>query len=62
MRDFAYQNPMLLIIGFFLLGAWLRPYLDWDVITWFLAGILIAHLFWGTKWKKGQGIGGYSGT
>ena len=59
MRDFAYQNPMLLIIGFFTLGVVLRPYVDWDDIKGLLVGILLAHLFWGTKYKKGQGIGGY---
>ena len=55
MRDFAHQNPLLLIIGFFLLGAYIRPYLEWQDVRWFLAGLLMAHLFWGTKWKKGQG-------
>lgn len=60
MRDFAYQNPMLLIIGFFILGLALKPYISSGYILPFLAGMLIAHLFWGTKWKKGQGIGGYN--
>ena len=55
MRDFAYQNPMLLIIGFFCLGMLLRPYMDWDDTWKFFAGLLLSHLFWGTKWRKGQG-------
>ena len=55
MRDFAYQNPILLIVSFFLLGMWLRPYLDWSMVLPLLVGLLMAHLFWGTKWKKGQG-------
>lgn len=55
MRDFAYQNPMLLIIGFFLLGMWLRPCISWNSVLPFFIGMLAAHLFWGTKWRRGQG-------
>ena len=55
MRDFAYQNPMLLIIGFFILGMVLKPFISSGDILPFLVGMLVAHLFWGTKWRKGQG-------
>lgn len=55
MRDFAYLNPLLLIFIFFGLGMWLRPYVDWDDLWKFGAGLLIGHVLWGAKWKKGQG-------
>ncbi len=56
MRDFAYQNPFLLAVLLFSLGMWLRPYLNWDMVLPFLVGVLIAHLFWGTRWVKRQGL------
>lgn len=55
LRDFAYQNPMLVLMIGFGLGIWLRPHLDLNHVIPFLAGMLIAHLFWGTRWRKGQG-------
>lgn len=55
MRDFAYQNPMLIILIGFALGMWLRPYMELSDLWKFFAGMLLAHLFWGTKWRKGQG-------
>lgn len=59
LRDFAYQNPMLVLFIGFGLGMGLNDYVDVSDIWKFFAGLLLAHLFWGTRWKKGQGIGGY---
>ena len=54
MRDFAYQNPMLMLFIGFGLGMGLDRYVSWDDLWILFAGILLAHLFWGTKWRKGQ--------
>lgn len=54
-RDFAYQNPLVLIILFFLVGYYMRQLFHSDDIPKIGAGLLLAHLFWGTKWHKGQG-------
>ena len=56
MRDFAYQNPFLLIMLAFLLGMWLKTHLNWDMVLPFLGGVLLSHLFWGTKWIRHQGV------
>jgi len=58
MRDFAYQNPFLLIMIAFALGIALHSLVEWNDVWKFFAGLLLAHLFWGTKWRKGQGKGG----
>ena len=55
MRDFAYQNPVLVLFIGFGLGMWLRPFMEWRDLWLFFVGFLLAHLFWGTKWRKGQG-------
>ena len=55
MRDFAYQNPLLVAMLFFGLGMLLRPHVDWDDLWKFLAGLLIAHVLWGAHWIPGQG-------
>ncbi len=54
MRDFAYQNPMLVFLLGFGLGMLLWPYMDIHDLWKGFAALLLAHLFWGTKWQKGQ--------
>ena len=54
MRDFAYQNPILVLFIGFALGMVLRPYMEIEDLWKFFTGLLIAHLFWGTKYRKGQ--------
>lgn len=54
MRDFAYQNPFLVLMLGFSLGMTLHSYVEWrDLIIGF-SFFLLAHLFWGTKYKRGQ--------
>lgn len=55
MRDFAYQNPMLILFIGLGAGLVLHEYLGWNDLWKFFVGMLLAHLFWGTKWRKGQG-------
>ncbi len=54
MRDFAYQNPMLMFFIGIGIGIWLHSWLEWrDVISGGVC-LLLAHLFWGTKYRKNQ--------
>ena len=54
MRDFAHQNPFLmLLIGFFF-ALVVKSYLRWDYLVVGSLCFLAAHLFWGTKYRKGQ--------
>jgi O-antigen/teichoic acid export membrane protein len=55
MRDFAYQNPIFLVLGFFLVGFVLGKYFHWSYVVPIFGGILLGHLFWGTKWRKHEG-------
>ena len=59
MRDFAYQNPMLMFFIGLGLGIWLHAWLQPRDLIIGGSCLLLAHLFWGTKWKKGQGLNGY---
>ena len=58
MRDFYHNFEYLIIIGFFTLGYFLRPYFT---VREFTIGItvgticfLLGHLFWGKKYIEGQ--------
>ena len=54
LRDFSHQNPMLVLFIGIGVGIWLHEWLEWRDLIIGLTCILIAHLFWGTKWVKGQ--------
>ena len=58
MRDFYHNFEYLIIIGFFSLGYFLRPYFT---VREFIIGIvvgticfLLGHLFWGKKYIENQ--------
>lgn len=52
MRDFAYENPLLLILVALLIVLWILGIVS--NILWLLGGVLLGHLFWGTERRKGQ--------
>lgn len=54
MRDFAYQNPFLMLLIGFGIALAVKPYLRWDMLIVGFLCFLAAHLFWGTKYRKGQ--------
>jgi hypothetical protein len=54
MRDFAYRNPVLVGMMCFVGGIIVSPLWKWHEMWPLGAGFLIGHLFWGTKWRKGQ--------
>lgn len=56
MRDFAYLNPMLMFFLGIGIGIWLHSWLEWRDLVIGGACLLLSHLFWGTKFKKGQGL------
>jgi len=51
-RDFCYQNPLLLIL-ITLMVVLCFLHMKHEVL-WVLGGILLGHLFWGTRWIPGQ--------
>lgn len=53
-RDFAYQNPLLVLLIGINIGFWLAPYLRVIGLSYFAAGLLAGHLFWGTKYIPGE--------
>lgn len=56
MRDFAYQNPLLMLLIGLNVGFYLGSILVADLVHVgvFFSGLLAGHLFWGTKWQKGE--------
>ena len=58
LRDFYHKFEYLIIIAFFSIGYFVRPYLtirEFCLIT----GVgtfcfILGHLFWGTKWEPNQ--------
>ena len=57
MRDFAHQNPMLVLFIGVGLGIWLHSWLEWRDLRIGSTFLLLGHLFWGTKYRRGQGKG-----
>jgi len=53
-RDFYHKHPILWTSLVIILGFWLHSWLDMKVVSCILTGILIGHLFWGTKYEEGQ--------
>lgn len=56
-RDWWHEYEFLWILALIAIGAALGKYY-WDQL-WvglaiFAAGYLFGHLFWGTRWRKGQ--------
>lgn len=54
MRDFSYQNPLLLLIGAFTAGVFLGKFWHWQSLGYILLGLLLGHLFWGTRYVANQ--------
>ena len=56
LRDIYHQIP-LIAIGFYIgLGYVLGRFItfNWQVLAALLFGVILGHLFWGTKYKPGQ--------
>ena len=51
-RDFCYPNPMLLVLVA-LMVVLVLLHIKHEIL-WVGLGILLGHLFWGTKWRKGE--------
>jgi uncharacterized membrane protein AbrB (regulator of aidB expression) len=58
-RDSYHEIPILWIIGLTVIGSTIGHYVGWisflKFMGIFLLGVLIGHLFWGTKWIPDQG-------
>ena len=54
MRDFAYQNPFLVLLLGFFAGITLYSFLEWRDLIIGSTFFLLAHLFWGTKYRRNQ--------
>lgn len=52
MRDFIYQNPLSLVLTLVVVLSVLL-HIKHEIAV-FLAGLLFGHLFWGTRWHKGE--------
>lgn len=57
-RDFYHKAELFIIVGFFMFGYFIRPYLSvgtfWTYIGVLSGGYILGHLFWGRKWIRGQ--------
>ena len=58
LRDFYHKFEYLIIIGFFSIGYFIRPYLTLREF-YLVTGVgtfcfILGHLFWSTKWIEGQ--------
>lgn len=53
-RDFVYENPVLMILLGMVAGIALQRWLTGENVFHFAIGFLAGHLFWGTKWRPNQ--------